>query len=169
VDSSQSDGPLPSLLSSASRSAEETDIYRAVQELYANGRIALAVVDMRQWPRFSELASRIGQSARFHVSSIAGRSDIEGLGYRRKGLTVGPAEYLAGLQFETVFVAGMPDLQVAMPPFEKARLLSLLYLAISRAEQEVRVFVNEDDGGAPEVLLHAVANGRMEAKRGSLV
>lgn len=168
VDSSQSDGPVPRLVSSASRSAEETDVYRAVQQLYVHGRIALAIVDIRQWPRFSELASRIGQSARYHVSPIAGRSDIEGLGYRRRGLVVGPAEYLAGLQFETVLVAGMPDLHAAMPVFEKTRLLSLLYLGISRAQREVRVFVNEDDGGAPEVLLHAVANGRMEAEQGSL-
>jgi hypothetical protein len=149
--------------------SEETDIYRAVQELYAKGRVALAVVDTRQWRRFSELAFNIGQSAKFHVSTISGQSDIEGVGYRRRGLVVGPVEYLAGLQFETVLVAGIPDLQVAMTANEKTRLLSLLYLAISRAEREVRVFVNDDEGGAAEVLDRAASNGLIEFQQGSLV
>lgn len=47
---------------------------------------------------------------------------------------------------------------------EKPRMLSLLYLALSRAEREIRVFVNEDDGGAAEVLLRVVAKGRMESE-----
>jgi UvrD-like helicase family protein len=169
VESAQADGPLPRLISAASRAAEETDIFRAVQDLYQSGRLALAVVDTRQWPRFSELASRIGHSAKFHVSTVSGRSDIEGLGYRRRGFVVGPAEYLAGLQFDSVLVAGIPDLNAAQTANERTRLLSLLYLAISRAQREVRVFVNEDDGGAAEVLLRAVAHNHMEQQKGSLV
>ena len=110
VESAQVDGPLPRLISAGSRAAEETDIFRAVQDLYPSGRLALAVVDTRQWPRFSDFASRIGQSGKFHVSTISGRSDIEGLGYRRRGLVVGPAEYLAGLQFDSVLIAGIPDM-----------------------------------------------------------
>ena len=169
VESAQADGPLPRLVSSGSRAAEETDVYRAVQDLYQSGRLALAVVDTRQWPRFSELASRISHSVKFHVSTVSGRSDIEGLGYRRRGLVVGPAEYLAGLQFDSVLVAGIPDMNAASTANERTRLLSLLYLAISRARRQVRVFVNEDDGGAAEVLLQAVAHHHMEQQKGSLV
>ncbi|MGW3344353.1 DEAD/DEAH box helicase family protein [Nonomuraea rubra] len=170
VESAHPDGPLPRLISAASRFGEETDIVRAVRELYPSGRLALAVVDTRQWQRFSELTSRIGQSGKFHVSAVSGRSDLEGLGYRHRGLIVGPAEYLAGLQFDSVLVAGIPDLRLALPTAnERTRLLSLLYLALSRAQKQVRVFVNEDDGGAPEVLLRAVSNGLIEAEKGSLV
>jgi hypothetical protein len=170
VESAQADGPLPRLISAASRSGEETDIFRAVQDLYPSGRVALAVVDTRQWQRFSKLAALIRQSGKFHVSTISGQSDIDGLGYRRRGLVVGPAEYLAGLQFESVLVAGIPDMRVAAPTAnERTRLLSLLYLALSRAQREVRVYVNEDDGGAAEVLLRAVTNGLMKLEKGSLV
>ncbi|MET7408402.1 UvrD-helicase domain-containing protein [Streptomyces parvulus] len=170
VESAQVDGSLPHLISAASRPGEEDDIVRAVQALYPAGRLALAVVDFRQWQRFSGLASRIGRSGKFHVSTVSGRSDIEGLGYRRRGLVVGTAEYLAGLQFDSVLVAGVPDMNAsARTANERIRHLSLLYLALSRAQAEVRVFVNEDDGGAPEVLLRAVANNLMEADRGSLV
>ena len=128
VESARADGPLPVLISAGSRAAEESDIVRAVHELYPAGRLALAVVDTRQWARFSDLASRIGNSAKFHVSTISGRSEIDGFGYRRHGLIVGPSEYLAGLQFDSVLVAGIPDLNAALTSNEQIRLLSLLYL-----------------------------------------
>jgi hypothetical protein len=167
--SSREPGPVPQLIVGASRRDEDTDIYSAVRELYPRGRIAVAVVDLRQWARFSELAGALATARHFHVATISSRGDIEGLGYRRRGLVVGPAEYLAGLQFETVLVAGIPDMsQAAMPVNTRTRILSLLYLAMSRAEREVRIFTNEDDGGAPEVLLRGVSNGVLVARRGSL-
>ncbi|RSM63168.1 hypothetical protein DMH03_14230 [Amycolatopsis sp. WAC 01376] len=170
VESVQEPGPLPLLSTAASRVGEEDDIAKAVQRLYHSGRIALAVVDSRQWRRFSELASRIGTSGKFHVSTISGRTDIEGLGYRSRGLVVGPAEYLAGLQFDVVLVAGIPDMEISRTSTsERTRLLSLLYLSLSRAQREVRVYVNEDDDGTAEVLTRAVANGIMKQEQGSLV
>jgi len=170
VESAQDAGPLPRLIVAASRAGEEDDVVKAVHELYPTGRLALAIVNNRHWWRFSDLASRIGHSGKFHVSTISGRTDVEGIGYRRRGLVVGPAEYLAGLQFDTVLVAGIPDMQVnRTPASERTRLLSLLYLALSRAQREVRIFVNEDDGGAADVLTRAVANGLMTRERGSLV
>jgi hypothetical protein len=170
VESAKAPGPLPVLVVAESRAGEENDIVKAVHQVYPAGRIALAIVDSRQWRRFSELAYRIGASGKFHVSTISGRTDVEGLGSRRRGLVVGPVEYLSGLQFDTVLVAGIPDMEVSRTPTsERTRLLSLLYLALSRAEREVRVFVNEDDGGVAEVLARAVANGLMKRERGSLV
>ncbi|MDO2970941.1 DEAD/DEAH box helicase [Mycobacteroides abscessus] len=170
VESARASGTTPTLITSASRSGEETDIARAVQDRYQAGTMALAVVDTRQWSRFSELASLIGRSQKFHVATIAGRGDIKGLGYRKRGLVVGLAEYLAGLQFDTVLVAGIPDLNPgSRTAGEVTRLLSLLYLGVSRAENDVKVFVNDDDGGVPEVLQRAVANGLMTSQRGSLV
>lgn len=158
--STKADGPVPTLVASASRTGERDELARAVQELYAHGRVALAVVDDRHWNRYSELASLIGRSGKFHVTAISGRSDIEGLGYRNRGLVVGAAEYLAGLQFDHVLVAGIPEILSASPSLnERTRILSLLYLALSRASREVRVFVNDDDGGVPEVLGRAVQLG----------
>lgn len=170
VESAQESGPLPLLSKAASREGEDADIAKVVQKLYSAGRIALAVVDSRHWRRFSELASRIATSGKYHVSTISGRTDIEGIGYRSRGLVVGPAEYLAGLQFDVVLVAGVPDMDVTRTaPSERTRLLSLLYLALSRAQRQVQVFVNDDDGGAAEVLSRAVTNGVMQHEQGSLV
>lgn len=169
VTSSKDAGPVPQIIQGSSRSSEETDIYSAVRELYQHGRLAIAVVDVRQWQRFSELAAQISRSRKFNVATIMGRGDVEGLGYRRRGLVVGPAEYLAGLQFDTVLVAGVPGMSIAsMAANERTRLLSLLYLAVSRAEREVRVFTNEDDGGTPEVLHRGIVNGLLSPRRGTL-
>jgi hypothetical protein len=169
VESAQSDGPIPTVTHAASQEGEGYDIVKAVHDLYTGGRMALAIVDSRQWRRFSQLAAQIGTSGKFHVSTISARSDIEGLGSRRRGLVVGPAEYLAGLQFESVLVAGIPDLQFTTAANERARLLSLLYLAISRAEKHVRIFVNDDDGGVADVLQQAATAGLLVRLQGSLV
>ncbi|GAA2125047.1 hypothetical protein [Nocardioides bigeumensis] len=169
VESAKTEGPVPRLVVSGSRTGGENDIVNAVHDRYQAGPMAIAVVDTRQWERFSDLASRLDGSPKFHVSVIAGRSDLDGLGYRKKGLVVGLAEYLAGLQFETVLVVGVPDMETGRSPNERARLLSLFYLAVSRAENEVRVFVNDDDGGVPEVLDRAVANGLLVREQGSLL
>lgn len=168
--SSREGGPVPKLVRSGGRAAEVIDLYKAVQELYSSGPIALAIVDSRQWNRYSDFASQLAMSGKFHVTSVTGRSDVEGLGYRHKGIVIGAAEHLAGLQFENVLVAGIPDMHPsAIASAEKTRLLSMLYLALSRAERVVRVFTNEDDGGTPDVLRTAAAAGLMDVEEGSLV
>lgn len=170
VESKKEAGSRPMLISAGTRAGEEVDIAKTVYHLYPRGRVALAVVDVRQWRRYSELASRIALSRKFHVSIISGRSDLDRIGYRSRGLVVGPAEYLAGLQFDAVLVGGVPDMRSSgIPPNERTRLLSLLYLALSRAQQEIRIFVNDDDGGPPDVLARAVVNGVLDSTRGSLV
>lgn len=168
--SSQDDGPIPRLIQSVNRSAEETDIYNAIRELYSRGRIAVAIVDSRQWGRFGELAALLSRSGRFHVTTVTGRSDIEGLRYRNRGVLIGAAEHLAGLQFDFVLAAGVPDMHPGgVSSSDKTRLLSMLYLALSRAEREVRVFTNEDDGGAPDVLTQAATYGHIVIEEGGRV
>lgn len=170
VESAKDAGPIPRVIVSGTASAEDGDIVRAVHDLYPHGRVALAIVDPRQWGRFSGLAAQIGKSSKFNVSAVSGRADIDGVGYRRHGLVVASAEYLAGLQFESVLIAGIPELaNGAVATHENTRFLSLLYLALSRAEREVRVFVNEDDGGMPEVLARAVDFGVLDIIPGSQV
>ena len=170
AESSRMSGSTPLLVACGSRSSEETEVYKAVQEAYSRGRIAIAVVGGREWARYSELAARILASRKYHVTTVSSRGDVAGVGYRQRGVVVGPAEYLAGLQFDTVLVAGMPDINSAsVSSNEKARLLSLIYLAISRAERDVRIFVNDDDGGEPAVMQRAVQKALLERRQGALV
>ncbi|MFD3448639.1 UvrD-helicase domain-containing protein [Microbacteriaceae bacterium 4G12] len=170
VESASEDGPKPVSVMASTHEGEEIDIFNAMQEAYAKGRVALAVVDVRQWRRYDDLATRIASSGKYHVTRITGRTDVEGLGYRNKGLVVGQAEYLAGLQFETVLVAGMPALSPGSAGTnDKTRILSALYLAISRAEKQVRLFSNEEDGGTAEVIDAAVARGIVLRRKGTSV
>jgi len=169
VESTQESGEIPSIRVAESRTGEEDDVVRAAMSAYSQGRVAIAVVDERQWGRYSQVAARVASSGKYHVSVISGRRDIDGLGYRRRGLVVGPAEYMAGLQFETVLVVALPNVQVVTQiGNERTRLLSLLYLAVSRAQARVQLFVNEDDGGPSDVLAQAVTGGLLTKVRGSL-
>lgn len=169
IESARSAGSLPVLISCGTRAAEEIDIYRAVRDLYSHGRIAVAVVDTRQWDRFSALAARLRQG-KFHVSIITSQADTDSLRNRHHGVVVGPAEYLAGLQFPSAIVAGIPEISAdPQAVMERTRFLSLLYLAISRAEEKVHILVNDDDGGAPGVLRDAADKGLVVAARGSEV
>lgn len=168
VESVSEDGPKPISVVASTREGEEIDIFNSLQDVYGKGRVALAVVDARQWRRYDELAARIASSGKYHVTTITGRTDIEGLGYRNKGLVVAQAEYLAGLQFETVLVAGMPALSHGSGGAnDKTRILSALYLAISRAEKHVRLFSNEEDGGTAEVIDSAAMRGIVVPRRGT--
>lgn len=169
VTSSKADGSVPVVVNAGSSTAEENDIVRAVHDVYQNGRIAIAVVDSRLWSRYSQLASSLGQSGKFHLSTLSARADIDDIGYRSKGIVLGSAEHLAGLQFETVLTVGLPNIHESTPAHERRRLLSLLYLAITRAESEVRIFTNDDDGGVPAVLLQAAQQGHATVVRGAEV
>ncbi|MFV9424614.1 MULTISPECIES: hypothetical protein [Microbacterium] len=167
VTSSRSDGKKPLVLNAGTAFAEENDIVRAVHDVYQRGRVAIAVVDGRFWPRYSQLAATLSQSGKFHVATLSARADIDDIGYRSRGIVLGAAEHLAGLQFETVLTVGLPNIHDTAPVHERRRLLSLLYLAVTRAESEVRIFTNDEDGGVPDVLLQAAAQGHAEVARGA--
>lgn len=176
VESGVKSGPIPRLVHSGTRAAEEIDIYSAVARMYpaavkAGSQLALAVVDPDQFSRYRALAERIGQSDKYRVTVIAGRQDVDVLQHRKRGLVVGPAEYLAGLQFDSVLVAGIPDLRhgFANMAYRRSHFLSLLYLAVTRAKRNVAVFINDEIGGCPEVLDNAAQRGILHLERGSEV
>lgn len=154
-------GPKPSLFVADTFAEEEVAIYNAISDVYprahAGADVALAILDEDVFARYRPLIERIGNSGKFTVILISGRDDLQSLQYRNRGIVVGPAEYLAGLQFDTVLVAGVHE-DLGTSPHQGVRkrgALSLLYLAVSRASREVRIFSNDDFGGIPEVLSRA--------------
>lgn len=157
VQSAQQRGKVSRLNIAGTRDAEQIDIYKSIEELYHDGPIAIAVVDNRHWGRFTSFASVVRGSGKYHVSVINSRSDLDGAGYRQRGVVIGTSEHLAGLQFRTVLAAGIPDSRPGLiSPSDKSRVLTMMYLAITRATSEVRIFVNKEDGGIPEVLSDAI-------------
>lgn len=167
VESLASPGPKPALFLSDSFADEETAIFKALSETYSQAhtgaRIALAILDEDSMPRYRPLIERIGKSGKYRVIPINSRESTGVLQYNHRGVVVGPAEYLAGLQFDTVLAAGLPRISVNVPNqgVRRRGALSLLYLAISRASREVRLFSSEDYAGLPEVLARARDEGVM--------
>lgn len=113
------------------------------------------LLENRLFGPYSEIAGR-----RPGVSVISGRDDLLSLHGRRKSRVVGLAEHVAGLQFETVLVTGFPDwLSSNDCPAHRLRFaLTLLYLACSRAEQRLELFLDRDLP-VPMVLAKAVRGG----------
>jgi len=170
VESVAARGPKPSLIRSEDRDSEAADLYSEVQDLHSAGTVGIAIVDSRQWTRYSEFASNLSKSGKFGVNLISSRSDIGSISYRQRGVVIGAAEHLAGLQFNAILVVGLPDMRPgAISPAERTRLLSMLYLSISRAERNVAIITNDEDGGVPEVLLGAISQGLMVQKRGTSI
>jgi hypothetical protein len=125
-------------------------------------RVAVVLVD----PIALEVYGAAAES-RTNVTLIRGRDDIVSLQYARRSIAVGAAEYLAGLQFGTVIVAGFPrdTNRNANLGHQRRRLLSLLYLAISRATSDVEIHVNTAAGGVPDILESALDLGVLEMVR----
>lgn len=165
VESLAAAGPIPSLFVADTFTGEEVAIYNAIRDVYPHthlgAQVALALVDEDSYSRYKGLVERVGTSGSFGVIPISSREDVQVIQYHRRGIVVGPAEYLAGLQFDTVLIAGLHD-DIGNAPNQGVRrrgALSLLYLAVSRAAREVRIFSNDDFGGTPEVLSRARDEG----------
>jgi len=175
VSSTADSGATPQLVQSGTQAAEIVDIYRSLKALRAGAgarwQIAIAIVDHDKFDKYAAGVQTAAQGLKVSVTVVTGREDVEILQYRRRGIVIGPAEYLAGLQFDAVLIAGMPDLQMgqANAGYRRRRYLSLLYLAITRAARDVKIFVNDDHGGIPEVLDKAHTKGLVDIHRGGLV
>jgi hypothetical protein len=166
VESLATPGPKPSLFVSGTFGTEEAEISRAVSATYAHvassgTQLALAFIDEDAYARYQPMLRSLSASGKYRIIEITSREDVGRLRYHKRGIVVGPAEYLAGLQFDTVLIAGLPEIAANAPNqgVRRRGTLSLLYLAVSRASRDVRLFSNDDYGGIPEVLARAADKG----------
>jgi hypothetical protein len=174
VSSSADHGAIPRLVRTGSQQAEVVEIYKTLKDLRSGDsnrwQIAIAVIDQDQFGVYRSVADGLSNTMKIKVNIIESREDIEVLQYRRRGLVIGPAEYLAGLQFDAVLVAGLPEVPSgANQSYRRRRFLSLLYLALTRASRDVAIFVNDDHGGVPDVLAKARDRKRVDFIQGAEV
>lgn len=172
VTSTAEPGPLPTVTVAGTQEAETIEIYLALQRARAattDLSIALAIVDPDRFETYTRFMPRVQQGLKIRLTIVDSRERADVLGLRRKGLVVGAAEYLAGLQFDTVLIAGVPDTPASSLNYQRQRYLSLLYLSLTRASREVNIFVNEERGGIPEVLMRAKEQGLVQLKQGAKV
>lgn len=152
VESGALAGPKPALVRHSTIAEEAASVAEEAKSALgaADGRVAVVTLDPLLIPRFEAALSEAGVP--FIV--IASRNDVDKLRYRKRGIILSSAEYVAGLQFNTVLCCGFVDSTtgVAHSGHQRRRLLSLLYLAVSRAEFKVIIHVNDQTGGVPDVL-----------------
>jgi hypothetical protein len=144
------------------RRAELDSVAVRVQALVSaaasSERVGVILVDSVEAGIYAE---RLTEVAGLNVTLLQSRDDVDTLRYSRRSVVVGGAEHLAGLQLDHVVVAGVtnPRTGAANLGYQRRRLLSLLYLAVSRATKTVEIHVNDEQGGMPDVLASALQSG----------
>nr|WP_314547439.1 UvrD-helicase domain-containing protein [uncultured Massilia sp.] len=136
---------------------------KAAKNLFVkNGsrRLAIVMLDESNGERFSSALEEAGLPVLFMRS----RDDVDNMRYRRKSIVLGAAEYTAGLQFEDVIVTALPDYATLnpIPIHQRRRILSLLYIAISRATETVEIIIQNPADEYSSMLDKAVSKGILE-------
>jgi len=153
------DGEVPTLYRHADPATEAKVVVRRAKERVASAdgssRLAVILVDSMRLPEFCEEVSEV----KLPVIVLENRDDVDTLRYSKRSVVFSAAEYVAGLQFDDVIVAGFPHGAGHVSSHELRRLLSLLYLAISRASRSVEVHVHADMGDFAATLESAVKAG----------
>ncbi|MCP9271105.1 UvrD-helicase domain-containing protein [Mycolicibacterium arenosum] len=153
ITSSAEDGSVPLVVTCGTRGAEGNEIYSRISALGPTVQAAIAIVDEKQLGQYTFIAEGLSQRG-FKTKVLTSRDDVNAVQYRRRGVVLAPAEYLAGLQFETVFIGGLPEFSVGVvnQSYRRRRALSMLYVAVTRASRTIELFVNDDNGGMPHLL-----------------
>lgn len=102
-------------------------------------RLAIILLDETHAAKFAEAL----EAERLPVLFMESRDDIDNMRYHKKSITLTAAEYAAGLQFDDVIVTALPDhaTLTPIPVHQRRRILSLMYLAVSRATENVELII----------------------------
>jgi hypothetical protein len=146
-------GRIPTVIRHATKDEEVAAVFdsaaRHASSAGADDRVAIVLMNPLALGDYDSF-----EGTKPNVTIIRGRDDVDALQYSRRSVVLSAAEYVAGLQFAVVIVAGFPheSHRTANLGHQQRRLLSLLYLAVSRATTTVEIHVNAQDGGVPDVL-----------------
>jgi hypothetical protein len=111
---------------------------------------------------FDELQTYGRLSGKF--VAVKSRDDLRELRYARTKCVFSMPEYVAGLQFDTVFLIHLDRADLAdehVGQGARRRYVSQIYLGASRAEKRLIVASSEERGGPSEVLSGPLNNGSL--------
>lgn len=97
---------------------------------------------------------------------ISDREQLSGLRHAGKRFVFSTPDFVAGVQFDTVYLIEVNDGEVEDGPYSTGalrRFVSTVYLGASRAEQVLEIYSSEERGGPSRVLRHAINNGALDA------
>lgn len=146
-------GPTPQLKVYASSQSLIDDVYaRAGVRARDIGGWNVAVLCLSE--RLFDIYRQAGRIANKHIV-ISGRDQIADLRYAGGRVILSMPEYVAGLQFENVFLIHIDRVEQAEDSFgvgPQRRFISRCYLGASRATRELFVASASDRGGPAAVL-----------------
>lgn len=151
------------------RAQNTTDIYnnvfprarRAAIALQKGRRVAVLCASEALFKRYSEA----GQY-RDAFLPISDREQLSGLRHAGKRFVFSMPDFVAGVQFDTVFLIEVNDGEVEDGPYSTSalrRFVSTVYLGASRAERTLEIYSSEERGGPSRVLRYAINNGALDA------
>ncbi len=114
-------------------------------------RVAVLCVSEEQFDRYTLAAS--GQYAGRHIA-ITSREPSSELRHAGKRFILSMPEYVAGLQFDTVFLIHVDAAEAPIDAGDgiRRRFISNIYLGSSRAEQTLKISACLTRGGASDIL-----------------
>jgi len=154
-------GPLPELFIVPTKTLVLRKAVDLAQEQFKDarkrrGRVAILALDDARFTEYLPAARHQYEKTLF---VIAGRDDIEKMRFSRGKTVFSTPEYVAGQQFDTVILIDANKDLVPDGKFKglhMRRVLSTLYLGMSRAEYRLSLISSKDAGGESPHLQNSI-------------
>jgi hypothetical protein len=133
---------------------------RAAIDLQKGRRVAVLCASEALFKRYAEA----GEYKDFFLA-ITDREQLSGLRHAGKRFVFSMPEFVAGIQFDTVFLIEVNDGEVQQGPYSTGalrRFVSMVYLGASRAERVLEIYSSDERGGPSKALRHAIDAGALD-------
>ena len=160
------DGPIPIICNLPSTNAIYSIVFKRARakqkELGKSGRVAILCASNELFAKYFSFSA-----FRDNFVAITSRDDASAILKGTRKFVFSMPEYVAGLQFHTVFLIDANKGEVPEGPYAAAALrkfVSQVYLGASRAEQVLEIYSSDEHGGISPVISHAVLSGAISVK-----
>lgn len=130
------------------------------KSLQKGKRVAVLCASEALFKRYSEA----GEYSEWFLP-ISDREQLSGLRHAGKRFVFSMPDFVAGVQFDTVYLIEVNDGEVEEGPYSTGslrRFVSTVYLGASRAEQVLEIYSSQERGGPSRVLRHAINNSALD-------
>jgi hypothetical protein len=96
---------------------------------------------------------------------VSDREQLSNLRHAGRRFVFSMPDFVAGIQFDTVYLIEVNDGEVEEGPYATGalrRFVSTVYLGASRAEQVLEIYSSQERGGPSRILRHAMNHGALD-------
>jgi hypothetical protein len=152
-------GPIPRYYQYLNSTAQYKSCFGRARKLVKEGikkSVAVICMDSERFDTYLSAAS--GEYKSDHVAVASQEDVVDALKYDSRRFAVTMPEYVGGLQFDHVFVLDLNDEATAedVSPYHRKQFLTDLYIACSRARNDLTLHASKEDGGISNVIRPAV-------------